>query len=80
MADYEMEVKETFITYQRKFARVSLLIISFFIFIGHKAAAYRTGKETCKGFEKTSGQFFVHFCSLFIIVLHIIHITSANHV
>ena len=64
-ADYDMKVKLTlFITYQRRCARVSLLISSFSIFIGHKAAADRTGKETCKGFEKTSGQFSVYFCNI----------------
>ena len=55
-----------------------VLILSFSIVIGHKAAADRTGKETCKGFEKTSGQFSVDFCTLSII-LHIIHTPSANH-
>lgn len=61
-ADCDMKVKLTlFITYQRKCARVSLLIFSYSIFKGHKAAADRTGKETCKGFEKTSGQSSVFF-------------------
>lgn len=36
---------------------------SFFVFIDHKAAADRTGEETCKGFEKTSGKFSIHFCT-----------------
>lgn len=39
---------------------VNTITNSFSIFIGHKAVADRTGKETCKGFEKTSGQFSVY--------------------
>jgi len=46
---------------------------SFSFFIGHKAAAYRTGKEACKGFEKTSGQFSVYFCTFLKHLAHYSH-------
>ena len=57
----KMEVKRTLLfCYLSEKVRTSVNTDSFSLYIGHKAAADRTGKETCKGFEKTSGQFSVY--------------------
>ena len=38
----------------------SALTSSLYIFTDYKAEAYRTGEEACKGFEETSGTFFIY--------------------
>ena len=58
--DYEMEEKRNITRYLSEKVCKSVNTNSFSIFIGHKTAADRTGKETCKGFEKTSGQFSIY--------------------